>query len=125
MQATGIYWTRPYDVLSEAGIEVSLYQPQQVKQLRGRKTDIQVARLLARVCQFGLGQPSYVPLKFFRDLRQLSRYRRKLISQRSQVRNHVHKQLDLCGLLICGILTDVFGLNGHRFLDGIGGGCSR
>ena len=103
----------------EAGIEVSLYHAQQVKQLRGRKTDIQDARWLARVCQFGLGQPSYVPSKFFRDLRQMSRYRRKLIGQRSQVRNQVHKQLDQCGLLIGGILTDVFGVNGRRILDGI------
>ncbi len=123
IESTGIYWTRPLDLLNEAGIEVKLYHPQQVKQLRGRKTDIQDARWLARVCQFGLGRTSYVPSKFFRDLRQLSRYRRQLVAQRSQIRNQVHKLLDGCGLLIGGILSDVFGMNGRRILAGIA--CGR
>lgn len=60
MEATGIYWQRPSDLLREAGIESSLYSAPQIKQLRERKTDIQDSRWLALVCQFGLGCASYV-----------------------------------------------------------------
>ena len=56
MEATGVYWETPWDALTEAGIEVQLLHAQQVKQLRGRKTDIEDSRWLARVCQLGLGR---------------------------------------------------------------------
>ena len=49
MEATGVYWETPWDALTEAGIEVQLLHAQQVKQLRGRKTDIEDSRWLARV----------------------------------------------------------------------------
>ena len=67
MEGTGVYWEAPYDTLAEAGIEVQLLHTQQVKQLRGRKTDIADSRWLARVCQFGLGQPSFVPPRSWRE----------------------------------------------------------
>ena len=56
MEATGVYWEAPWDALTEAGVEVQLLHAQQVKQLRGRKTDIEDSRWLARVCQFGLAR---------------------------------------------------------------------
>ena len=90
MEATGVYWQRPFDALYDAGIEVQLYQSQQIRQLKGRKTDVEDARWLARVCQFGLGRPSYVPCKEFRDLRQMSRCRRNWVGDRSRVRNQCH-----------------------------------
>ncbi len=119
MEATSIYWQRPYDVLREDGIEVSLYPAPQIKQLRGRKTDVQDSRWLARVCQFGLGSPSYVPDKLFRDLRELCRCCAQLRCDRSRVRNRIHQVLDRAGLRIGGILTDVFGVNGRRILTAV------
>jgi transposase len=85
----------------------------------GRKTDIEDSRWLARVCQFGLGQPSFVPDEAFCDLRNLVRHRRTLVGQRSQTRNRVQKVLDRSGIRIGGVLSDVFGLNGRRILDGL------
>ena len=75
MEATGVCWEAPRDALSAAGIEVQLLHAQQVRQLRGRKTDVEDSRWLARVCQFGLGAPSFVPERRFRELRALSRCR--------------------------------------------------
>ena len=75
--------------MTDAGIEVQLLHAQHVKQLRGRKTDVDDSRWLARVCQFGLGRPSFVPSQQFRDLRALSRYRRKLVARRAPVRNQI------------------------------------
>ena len=91
LEATGVYWHTPWQALTDAGIEAQLLHAQHVKQLRGRKTDVEDSRWLARVCQFGLGRPSFVPDQQFRDLRSLSRHRRKLVARRSQVRNQAQK----------------------------------
>jgi len=119
LEGTGVYWHAPWRALTAAGIEVQLLHAQHVRQLRGRKTDIEDSRWLARVCQFGLGQPSFVPDEAFRDLRNLVRHRRTLVAQRSQTRNRVQKVLDRSGIRIGGVLSDVFGLNGRRILDGL------
>ena len=122
MEGTGIYWLAPFEALENAGIPATLVNARQVKQLRGRKTDVADSVWLARVCQFGLATPSHVPPKAFREMRVLTRYRRTLIGQRSRVRNRVQKVLDRSGVRIGGVLSDVFGTNGRRILDGLARG---
>ena len=122
MEGTGIYWLAPFEMLEAAGIAVTLVNARQVKQLKGRKTDVADSVWLARVCQFGLATASHVPPKAFREMRVLTRYRRTLISQRSRVRNRVQKVLDRSGVRVGGVLSDVFGRNGRRILDGLAKG---
>lgn len=123
MEGTGIYWLAPFEALEAAGIPATLVNARAVKQLKGRKTDVADSVWLARVCQFGLATPSHVPAKVFREMRVLTRYRRTLISQRSRVRNRVQKVLDRSGVRVGGVLSDVFGRNGRRILDGLARGC--
>ena len=66
--------------------------------------------------------PSHVPPRRFRRLRQLARFRRTLAAERSRNRNRVHKTLDHDGLRLGGILSDIFGVNGRRILDGLAAG---
>ena len=122
MEGTGIYWLAPFEVLEAASIAVTLVNARQVKQLKGRKTDVADSVWLARVCQFGLATASHVPPKAFREMRVLTRYRRTLIGQRSRVRNRVQKILDRSGVRVGGVLSDVFGRNGRRILDGLAKG---
>lgn len=96
-----------------------MHSPRYSKQIKGRKTDYQDSIWLARVCQFGLARPSYVPPREFADLRQQCRYRRKLVADRARVRNRIQRTLDHDGLRLGGVLTDLFGLNGRRVLDGL------
>ena len=119
MEGTGVYWKAPFEALEDAGIRPELFHAQHVKQIRGKKTDVNDSLWLARICQFGLAQPSFVPPRRFRHLRQLTRYRRKLVGERSRNRNRVHKTLDHDGLRVGGVLSDIFGLNGRRILDGV------
>ena len=119
MEGTGIYWEPPYEALESAGLRISLLHAQQVKQLRGKKTDFKDSQWLARVCQFGIGTPSYIPPLAFRELRGMTRNRRKLVADRSRARNRIHKLLDRNGLQLGGVLSDIFGLNGRRVLDGL------
>lgn len=122
MEATGIYWLAPFEALEDAGIPVALVNAHQVKQIKGRKTDVADSIWLARVCQFGLAQTSMVPPRAFRELRVMSRHRRRLIQARSSVRNRIHKALDRNGCRIGGVLTDIFGTNGRIILDGLATG---
>ena len=122
MEGTGVYWLAPFEALENAGIPATLVNARQVKQLKGRKTDVADSVWLARVCQFGLATASHVPPKAFREVRVLTRYRRTLVSQRSRVRNRVQKVLDRSGVRIGGVLSDVFGANGRRIVDGLARG---
>ncbi|MCY3671644.1 MAG: IS110 family transposase [Alphaproteobacteria bacterium] len=119
MEGTGIYWEPPFAALESAGLRVCLLHAQQVKQLRGRKTDLKDSQWLARVCQFGLGTPSSSPPLAFRDLRRMTRNRRTLIIDRSRARNRVQKLLDRNGLQLGGALSDIFGVNGRCVLEGL------
>ena len=119
MEGTGVYWKAPFEALEDADIRAQLFHAQHVKQIRGKKTDTSDSLWLARICQFGLALPSYVPPRRFRQLRQVTRYRRTLVAERSRARNRVHKTLDHDGLRLGGILSDIFGVNGRRILDGL------
>ena len=87
---------------------------QQVKQIRGRKTDIGDSVCLANICRFGPGSPSMIPLARFRRLRKVSRTdnrHRQLVGDSARPRNRIHKVLDASGIRIGGVLSDVFGVN--------------
>ncbi len=122
MEGTGVYWEPVYAALESSGLDVSLYNAQQVKQLRGRKTDRKDAAWLACVCQFGLGAPSYIPPLAFRDLRAMTRQRRKLVADCSRARNRIQKLLERHGLPLGGVLSDICGRNGRLVLDGLAEG---
>ncbi len=120
MEATGVYWEKVYDILSDAGLDVMVVNAQHVKQIKGRKTDIADSVWLSRICQFGLGSPSLVLPKSFRDLRGLSRYRRTLIEQRARSQLPIQKVLDRGGVRIGGVLSRItHSVNGRRILEGI------
>lgn len=119
MESTGVYWYAPYQALQRAGIRAELVHAQHVKQIRGRKTDVQDSLWLARICQLGLARPSYVPPAAFGALRQQCRYRRKVVGDRARVRQRLQKTLDHEGLRLGGVLTDILGANGRRILEGL------
>ena len=119
MEATGVYWRAPLQALEDAGIEVRLVHAQQVRQLRGRKTDRNDSLWLSRVCPLGLARDSYVPPRLFRELRPLSRHRRKTVGDRSRVRNRIQKVLDGCGIRLGGVISNVLGTSGRRILNGL------
>ena len=125
MEATGVYWEVVFDALDSAGITPILVHAQHVKQIKGRKTDIADSVWLARICQFGLCTPSFVPPAAFRDLRKVSRQRRKVVGLRATLRTRIHHILDSAGLRVGGVLSDLFGANGRRILDGLAAGRSR
>lgn len=115
MEATGEYWKPVYEVL-EGHFELVLANAHHVKNVPGRKTDPQDASWLARLLRHGLLRPSFVPKRAIRDLRDMTRLRRKTIQMRAQIENRAQKVLEACGVKLGSVMTDVFGATGKAIL---------
>ena len=93
MESTGVYWKPVFNLL-EGNFEVLLVNAQHVKHVPGRKTDVKDAEWLAELLSYGLLKASYIPAKPQRELRDLTRYRVKLVQERTRVVNRVQKVLE-------------------------------
>jgi transposase len=118
MESTGSYWKPVFNVL-ESSVRVILANPEQVKALRGKKTDPKDCRWLAGLLRHGLVQPSFVPPRDIRELRDLTRRRRTLMQQGASERNRVQKILEDANVKIGNVLTDVFGMSGQAMLEAL------
>jgi len=88
MESTGVYWMPLYDVL-EGFLEIVVGNAQHIMNVPGRKTDESDAEWLAKLLCYGLVKPSFVPQRQFRELRQLTRYRRAVVQTRASEQNRV------------------------------------
>jgi len=116
MESTGPYWRPVFNVLEEAGLEVVLANPQQVKNLRGHKTDMKDCWWIAHLLRHGMIRPSYIPSRPMRELRDLTRRRKQLIRNGAMERNRVQKVLEEANIKIGSVLSDVFGASGQDML---------
>jgi transposase len=90
MESTGVYWKAPYYML-EDHFEMLLVNAAHLKHVPGRKTDVIDAQWIAEVLSYGLLRPSFVPSPPFRELRDLTRYRKSLIRARTGEVNRLHR----------------------------------
>lgn len=115
MEATGEYWKPVYEVL-EGAFQLFVANAQHVKNVPGRKTDPEDAAWLARLLRYGLLRASFIPDQPIRDLRDLTRMRRKTIEMGARVENRVQKVLEACGIKLTAVVSDVFGKTGRAIL---------
>jgi transposase len=118
MESTGSYWKPVYNIL-EGDFKVILANAEKVKALRGKKTDPNDSRWLAGLLRHGLVQPSFIPPRDIRELRDLTRRRRSLMQQGASERNRVQKILEDANVKIGNVLTDVFGMSGQAMLEAL------
>jgi transposase len=115
MESTGEYWKPVYNIL-EGDFTVFLVNAAHVKQVPGRKTDKNDARWLAKLMRYGLLQASFVPSQGQRDLRDLTRYRTKLVQERSREVNRVQGVLERANVKLAAVATDVMGVSSRAIL---------
>jgi transposase len=118
MESTGPYWVPVFNVL-ERVVNVVLANPQEVKNRKGHKTDAQDSWWLAHLLRHGMIRPSFIPQAAQRELREVTRRRKKLVLQVAQERNRVQKQLEYGNVKLGNELSDVFGLSGQRMLKAL------
>jgi|SRR5271157_1173708 len=115
MESTGIHWKPIYAIL-EGGLQIVVANAQHVKKVPGRKTDVKDAEWIADLLCHGLLRSSFVPPKPVRELRDLTRYRRKLVESRSAERNRLLKLLESANIKLASVAADVFGVSGQLML---------
>jgi transposase len=118
MESTGVYW-KPVYTLLEAEFECWLLNAQHLRNVPGRKTDVADAAWIAQLVAHGLVRPSFVPPKEIRDLREVTRYRKTVIQERSREAQRLHKTLEGSGIKLSCVATDILGVSGRDMLQGL------
>ena len=118
MESTSVYWIPVYEVLEEVrGMDVGVGNAQRMKQVPGRpKTDKADSDWISRLCMMGLVLKSFVASRKTRELREYTRYHKKLVQERSRQVNRIEKLLQMNGFKLSSVLSDITGASGMKLL---------
>ena len=119
MESTGVYWWPVFNVLEDDDRTLVVVNPQHMKQIPGHKTDVKDAEWIADLLRHGLLRASFIPPAPIRALRELVRYRKSLVQQRTQEVNRLHKVLEAANIKLATVATDVMGMSGRDMLAAI------
>lgn len=115
MESTGSYGKPVFNRLEET-FTPWLGNPAHIKTVPGRKTDVKDSAWIAQLLQHGLLQPSFIPDRAQRELRELTRYRKSLIEERAREANRIQKVLEGANIKLGSVISDVLGTSGTRIL---------
>lgn len=115
MESTGKYWIPVFNVLEEK-CKCIITHPKYVRSIPGKKTDKKDSIWIADMFKHGLVEPSFMPPADIRQLRDLMRYRNKLINIRSGEKNRFQNSLTMSNVQIANVVTDVFGKTSQSIL---------
>ena len=116
MESTGVYWKPVFNIL-EDHFEVILVNARHVKNVPGRKTDVQDSEWLCKLLRSGLVSGSFIPPRDIRELRDLTRHKRKLIQAIVSEKQRVEKVLEDANIKLSSIASDTFGASGKKIIE--------
>lgn len=119
LESTGIYWKSVFAHLERAGIPAWVVNAHAIKHVPGRKTDVADSEWLAVLARFGLVRGSFIPPQDLRELRLVSRYRRKLSAMLAAETNRLHKILDDGGIKLGAVVSDIKGVSARAMVAGL------
>jgi transposase len=120
MEATGVYWRPVWYMLQDLeGVELLLVNARHVKNVPGRKTDTKDAQWLCQLLECGLLKGSFVPTEAMQKLRDLTRYRTRMVKDRGSEVQRIHKVLEDAGLKLEAVISDVLGVSGRKMLEAL------
>jgi len=115
MESTGKYWIPVYNIL-ESSCKITLAHPKYVKAIRGKKTDKKDSIWIADLHKHGLVPGSFIPPAEIREIRDLLRYRLKLVSFVSSEKNRVQNSLTVSNIMLSSVVSDTFGKSSSAIL---------
>ena len=118
MESTGVYWKPVFNIL-ETSFELWIVNAFHLKQVPGRKTDVKDAEWIATLMRMGLLQRSYIPEVEQRDLRDLTRYRTRLIGERRSAANRLQKVLEDANIKLAAVVSDIQGVSARAMIEAL------
>jgi transposase len=119
MESTGVYWWPVYHALAQAGIGVCVCNAAHMRNVPGRKTDLKDCQWIAELHEHGLLRPSFIPAAEVAALRQRTRYRKKLIEQRTSEGQRLAKVLEDAGIKIDSVASELMGASGRGMIEAL------
>lgn len=119
MEATGIYWISLYNLLEAADIRVSLVNPKETKQKKGKKTDVRDCRWIQKLFSAGLLKESFIPEGKLLEIRYLVRERLDIIDMGSTYVNKMQRCLELMNIKLTEVISQIHGVSGMRMMKEI------
>jgi transposase len=119
MEATGVYWKPVWHILSDGEFELVLANAAHVKNVPGRKTDVNDATWLADLMAHGLVRGSFVPDEPTQEMRNLLRTRKQFVRERSSHVQRIQKTLEDANIKLDSVIADIVGLSGRRMIEAL------
>lgn len=116
MESTGKYWISIFNIL-EKSCHVVVANPKYVRAIKGQKTDTKDATWIADLYKFGVVPSGYIPCAEIRMLRELFRYRQKLIGHRSSEKNRLQNSLTVSNIALSSVVSDTFGKSSSALIE--------
>ena len=117
MESTGKYWVPVYNVLEMRGLNVTIANPKWVRAVKGNKDDAKDSKWIGDLFRLGLVPGSFIPSKEFRILRELTRYRSKLVAMKSSEKNRFQNAFTVCNVALDHVVSDMFGKSASGITD--------
>jgi len=122
MEATGVYWTPVWKILSDGDFELIVANAAHIKQVPGRKTDMNDATWIADLLACGLIRASFVPEEEIQELRSLMRTRKQLVREQTRHVQRLQKTLEEANVKLDSVVSDIMGVSGRRMIEAMIGG---
>jgi transposase len=119
MEATGVYWKPVWNILSDGAFELIVANAAHIKNVPGRKTDVNDAMWIADLVAFGLIRASFVPEQELQELRSYMRARKQLVREQTSHIQRIQKTLEEANIKLDSLISDVMGLSGRRMIEAI------
>ena len=118
MESTGIYWRPVFNILEE-DFEIILVNARHIKNVPGHKTDKKDSRWISKLLLSGLLKGSFIPPREIRELRDLVRYKKKIVNQIASEKNRVIKTLEDANIKLSSVFSDVSGASASKMIQDI------
>ena len=120
MESTGVYWRPVYEAVEEHSPRydcMMVVNAHHMRNLPGRKSDVKDAEWIATLMRHGLLEPSFVPNRIIRDIREFSRLRKTIVKEKNRHTNHLEKFLQTHGFKLSSVLSDILCVSGRKLLN--------
>jgi transposase len=117
MEATGVYWKPVWSILSDGEFELVLANAAHIKNVPGRKTDVNDATWIADLMACGLIKASFVPDEEIQNLRSLQRARKQLTHEQTRHTQRIQKTLEEANIKLDSVVSDILGVSGRKMIE--------